>query len=69
MCVRIGKPPQVDISALRENYISPEFDENQLEANPIDQFKKWFHDALTAGLHEPNAMALSSAGKDGKSYV
>ncbi|KAF5197685.1 Pyridoxine/pyridoxamine 5'-phosphate oxidase [Thalictrum thalictroides] len=66
MCVRIGKPPQVDISALRESYISPEFDENHLEANPIDQFKKWFDDALTAGLHEPNAMALSTAGKDGQ---
>ncbi|PIA46505.1 hypothetical protein AQUCO_01500211v1 [Aquilegia coerulea] len=66
MCVRIGKPPQVDISALRENYISPEFDKDQLEANPIDQFKKWFDDSLTAGLHEPNAMALSTAGKDGK---
>ncbi|KAI8016503.1 hypothetical protein LOK49_LG05G03066 [Camellia lanceoleosa] len=24
MCVRIGKPPQIDVSALRENYISPD---------------------------------------------
>lgn len=66
MCVRIGKPPKVDISALRENYISPEFLEEQVEADPIDQFCKWFDDAVAAGLREPNAMALSTAGKEGK---
>lgn len=66
MCVRIGKPPKIDISALRENYISPELLEDQVEADPIDQFCKWFDDAVTAGLKEPNAMALSTSGKDGK---
>ncbi|XWS25342.1 hypothetical protein CRYUN_Cryun27aG0060900 [Craigia yunnanensis] len=66
MCVRIGKPPQIDISALRENYISPEFLEEQVEADPMNQFRKWFDDAVAAGLKEPNAMALSTIGKDGK---
>ncbi|CAA2997793.1 pyridoxine pyridoxamine 5 -phosphate oxidase 1, chloroplastic-like [Olea europaea subsp. europaea] len=66
MCVRIGKPPQVDISALRENYISPEFSEDQAQTDPFDQFQKWFDDAVAAGLKEPNAMALSTTGKDGK---
>ncbi|XP_048332079.1 pyridoxine/pyridoxamine 5'-phosphate oxidase 1, chloroplastic isoform X2 [Ziziphus jujuba] len=66
MCVRIGKPPQIDISALRENYISPEFLEEQVEADPVDQFHKWFEEALAAGLKEPNAMALSTAGRNGK---
>ncbi|KAI4337640.1 hypothetical protein L6164_016027 [Bauhinia variegata] len=66
MCVRIGKPPQIDISALRENYISPEFLEEQVEADPIKQFLKWFDDSLTVGLREPNAMALTTVGKDGK---
>jgi NAD(P)H-hydrate epimerase len=37
MCVRIGKPPQIDISALRQNYISPELLEEQVAADPIDQ--------------------------------
>ncbi|KHN09005.1 NAD(P)H-hydrate epimerase [Glycine soja] len=59
-------PPQIDISALRENYISPEFLEEQVEVDPINQFHKWFDDALAAGLKEPNAMALSTVGKDGK---
>ncbi|XP_048439088.1 pyridoxine/pyridoxamine 5'-phosphate oxidase 1, chloroplastic isoform X2 [Pyrus x bretschneideri] len=66
MCVRIGRPPQVDISALRENYISPEFLEEQVEADPFDQFRKWFDDVVAAGLREPNAMALSTATKNGK---
>ncbi|KAL3639517.1 Pyridoxine/pyridoxamine 5'-phosphate oxidase 1, chloroplastic [Castilleja foliolosa] len=66
MCVRIGKPPRVDISALRENYISPEFSEDQAEADPFVQFQKWFDDAVASGIKEPNAMALSTTGKDGK---
>ncbi|KAL6528645.1 Pyridoxine/pyridoxamine 5'-phosphate oxidase 1, chloroplastic [Orobanche minor] len=66
MCVRIGKPPRVDISALRENYISPELSEDQIEADPFTQFQKWFDDAMAAALKEPNAMALCTIGKDGK---
>ncbi|KAE8707909.1 hypothetical protein F3Y22_tig00110370pilonHSYRG00033 [Hibiscus syriacus] len=69
MCVRIGKPPQIDISALRENYISPEFLEEQVEDDPLDQFRKWFDDAEAAGLKEPTAMALSTTGKDRKPYA
>ncbi|XP_062078057.1 pyridoxine/pyridoxamine 5'-phosphate oxidase 1, chloroplastic isoform X2 [Humulus lupulus] len=66
MCVRIGKPPKIDVSALRENYISPEFLEEEVESDPINQFRKWFEEAVGAGLKEPNAMALSTAGKNGK---
>lgn len=32
----------------------------------ILQFRKWFDDAVAAGLREPNAMALSTVGKQGK---
>jgi pyridoxal 5'-phosphate synthase / NAD(P)H-hydrate epimerase len=37
MCVRIGKAPSVDISSLRENYISPELLESQVMPDPFDQ--------------------------------
>ncbi|RZR88284.1 hypothetical protein BHM03_00015827 [Ensete ventricosum] len=37
MCVRIGKPPSVDIASLRENYISPELLEDQVLSHPVDQ--------------------------------
>ncbi|ONM01075.1 Pyridoxine/pyridoxamine 5'-phosphate oxidase 1 chloroplastic [Zea mays] len=66
MCVRIGKAPSVEISSLRENYISPELLESQVMSDPFDQFLKWFDEAVTAGLREPNAMALTTANKEGK---
>ncbi|XP_034574296.1 pyridoxine/pyridoxamine 5'-phosphate oxidase 1, chloroplastic isoform X3 [Setaria viridis] len=66
MCVRIGKAPSVDISSLRENYISPELLESQVMPDPFDQFRKWFDEAVTAGLREPNAMALTTVNKEGK---
>ncbi|ERN02919.1 hypothetical protein AMTR_s00135p00077960 [Amborella trichopoda] len=66
MCVRIGKPPAIDIAALRENYISPEFLEGEVKGDPVRQFAKWFEDAVAANVHEPNAMALSTANKSGK---
>lgn len=37
MCVRIGKPPSVDIASLRENYISPELLEEEVMPDPVDQ--------------------------------
>lgn len=40
-----------------------------MQIHDFMQFRKWFDDALTAGLHEPNAMALSTANKDGKPYT
>ncbi|CAN1349100.1 Pyridoxine/pyridoxamine 5'-phosphate oxidase 1, chloroplastic [Linum perenne] len=66
MFVRIGNPAQVDISALRENYISPEFLEERVAADPYVQFRRWFDEAVEAGLKEPNAMSLSTVGKEGK---
>lgn len=69
MCVRIGKPPSVDVSALRENYISPAFLEEQLKDDPIKQFQEWFENAVAAGLNEPNAMALATANKSGHPSV
>ena len=42
MCVRIGKLLSVDISSLRENYVSPELREDQVMADPIDQVSKNF---------------------------
>ncbi|XP_024012342.1 pyridoxine/pyridoxamine 5'-phosphate oxidase 1, chloroplastic isoform X2 [Eutrema salsugineum] len=66
MCVRIGKPPKVDISAMRVNYVSPELLEDQVESDPTLQFRKWFDEAVAAGLRETNAMALSTTNKDRK---
>jgi pyridoxamine 5'-phosphate oxidase len=36
-----------------------------LAADPIAQFQVWFDEARAAGLHEPEAMVVSSVGPDG----
>ncbi|CAA7392046.1 unnamed protein product [Spirodela intermedia] len=66
MCVRIGEHLALDVSAMRQNYISPEFLEDHVLADPIEQFRKWFNDAATAQVREPNAMALTTVDKEGK---
>ena len=37
MCVRIGESPALDVSAMRQNYVSPEFLEDQAMADPFEQ--------------------------------
>jgi len=34
-------------------------------ADPVEQFASWLSDAVAAGLAEPNAMVLATAGADG----
>ena len=33
---------------------------------PIEQFRRWFEEALAAGLHEPNAVTLATASSGGR---
>lgn len=54
---------------LRKDYAKGELDENSVQANPVKQFEKWFHEALNAELPEPNAMALATANKEGQPSV
>lgn len=39
---------------------------NQLAASPFDQFRIWYEESISAGIIEPNAMALATAASDGK---
>src|SRR5690606_17889630 len=36
------------------------------DVNPIAQFQKWFHEATTAELMEPNAMVLATVDAAGR---
>jgi pyridoxamine 5'-phosphate oxidase len=40
-----------------------------MAANPFAQFNAWFRDAIAAGLPDPNAMSLATAGADGRPLV
>lgn len=48
------------LAALRKNYSHSELLEENVEANPIHQFRLWFDNALEAELLEPNAFCLST---------
>ncbi|MGW4030575.1 pyridoxamine 5'-phosphate oxidase [Streptomyces sp. NPDC004838] len=51
---------------MREQYRSTPFLEEDLAPTPIEQFARWFHQAASSGLHEPNAMIVSTATPDGR---
>ncbi|MFD3519401.1 pyridoxamine 5'-phosphate oxidase [Streptomyces sp. NPDC058653] len=51
---------------MREQYRAAAFLETDLAAEPMDQFASWFKEAVAGGLHEPNAMVVSTATPDGR---
>ncbi|MHA8051988.1 pyridoxamine 5'-phosphate oxidase [Aquirufa sp. OSTEICH-129A] len=54
----------MNLADLRENYQKGELLESKVHPNPLEQFKIWFKEAQNAELPEPNAMFLSTLGKD-----
>lgn len=55
------------LAAIRIEYETAGLDVDQVHPDPFDQFEHWFGDALAAGIDEPNAMVLATAGADGPS--
>ncbi|MBC7744678.1 MAG: pyridoxamine 5'-phosphate oxidase [Flavobacterium sp.] len=51
---------------LRQDYRSDSLSEKDVTEDPISQFGKWFNQAISAGLYEPNAMTLATASTDRK---
>jgi pyridoxamine 5'-phosphate oxidase len=56
----------MDIASLRKSYERDELDETASAADPVQQFQRWFEQALSAELAEPNAMTLATVGEDGR---
>ncbi len=52
---------ELDLTALRAEYARSGLTESDLEADPIAMFRRWFDEAVAAGLHEPNAMVVATA--------
>lgn len=50
---------------MRRDFESAGLERETLDQNPARQFERWFEEARTAGILEPNAMSLATAGKDG----
>jgi pyridoxamine 5'-phosphate oxidase len=55
----------LDIAALRRNYSLSSLMEGDVDPDPIRQFERWFADAVSAQVVEPNAMTLATASRDG----
>jgi pyridoxamine 5'-phosphate oxidase len=55
-----------DLQRLRKEYTRAGLAEADADPDPVEQFRKWFGEALAANLHEPNAMTLASATLDGR---
>ncbi len=51
---------------LRREYRIGALTEATAADDPIEQFRRWFHDASAAGLCDPNAMTLATATRDGR---
>ena len=45
--------------------ISEELDERVIDRDPINQFKRWFDDAVVSGMKLPEAMTLATATPEG----
>jgi pyridoxamine 5'-phosphate oxidase len=56
----------MDIASLRKSYERDALDEQASEPDPLQQFRRWFEQALKAELPEPNAMTLATVGADGR---
>ncbi len=54
------------IHDLRRDYDRDPLREEELEADPVVEFRKWFETARAAKLLEPNAMSLATAEASGR---
>ncbi len=55
-----------NISSIRKDYTLQQLSEQETESSPIDQFKKWWNQAIESQIEEVNAMTLATANKEGK---
>ncbi|MBF6986777.1 MULTISPECIES: pyridoxamine 5'-phosphate oxidase [Cupriavidus] len=54
------------LADLRRTYVLGSLSETDVAPDPMSQFKRWFDEAVTAKLPEPNAMTLATVGADGQ---
>jgi pyridoxamine 5'-phosphate oxidase len=53
------------IADIRKDYSSQSLVENDVNTNPLQQFEKWWNEALYAKIDEVNAMTLATTSADG----
>jgi pyridoxamine 5'-phosphate oxidase len=56
----------MDIAALRKSYERDSLDEADAPDDPLTLFERWFDQAVTAQMPEPNAMTLATVSAEGR---
>ena len=56
----------MSITSLRKEYTQASMSEDNLPANPIELFSKWFDEAVSARVPEPNAMSVATVDREGR---
>jgi pyridoxamine 5'-phosphate oxidase len=62
----MSEPVFKDVAELRRDYTTRGLRRAELHADPVEQFRLWFHEAQAAGLLEPNAMSLATCDAAGR---
>ncbi len=55
-----------DLAALRREYGDHGLDAPDLADDPIEMFRRWFDETVAAGVHEPNAMVVSTVSAESR---
>jgi pyridoxamine 5'-phosphate oxidase len=55
----------VNFASIREEYQGKPLDPSNVHPDPIEQFRRWFDEALEAGIRQANAMTLATATASG----
>lgn len=63
--MRASADNQPSIADLRIEYDQPALRRDELNEDPLIQFKQWIEAAIAAGMIEPQAMTLATATKEG----
>ncbi len=57
---------RADLAALRREYGDQGLDVPDLAPDPMTMFQQWLDDTVESGLHEPNAMVVTSVSAEGQ---
>ncbi len=57
------------LATMREDYSRAGLDESDLLPDPVAMVRRWLDEAAAAGLHEPNAMVVSTVSAAGGAVV
>ena len=56
----------LNVQDLRREYTAEKLDIEDVDPNPVAQFRRWFEEAMNAELPEPNAMTLATVSSKGQ---